>query len=140
MTLDCLCLSWKERSREGHEIIFKDLNVFHLGILFLVDIFRFQLEHSAEYKTIQLLFSPHPRRFSLQNWGGLGNSELADLSVGENRIKMATWQGKKLVLTPPTGFSSFSILYHNPNPQARGRQPGSCFFNLTVCLCQDKAF
>ena len=72
--------------------------------------------------------------------GGLGNSELADLSVGENRIKMATWQGKKLVLTPPTGFSSFSILYHNPNPQARGRQPGSCFFNLTACLRQDKAF
>ena len=53
MTLDCFCLSWKERSREGQEIIFKDLSVFHLGIRFLVDIFRFQLEHSAEYKTIR---------------------------------------------------------------------------------------
>ena len=68
MTLDCLCL-WKERSREGQEIIFKDLNVFHLGIRFLVDIFRFQLEHSAENKAIQLLFSPHPSRVSLQNQG-----------------------------------------------------------------------
>lgn len=50
-------------------MIFKDLNVFHLGIVFLLIFSGSGLEHLAENETTQLLFHLHPSRVSLQNWG-----------------------------------------------------------------------
>ena len=70
-----VCLSLKERSREGQEMIFKDLNVFHLGICFPVDIFRFWAWASCR-KQDDTAAVPSTSQWSLPTkLGGPGNSE-----------------------------------------------------------------